>query len=47
MGRISWREALDTVASRLSEIKEQHAAAAVVFGRATPSGGVPPISSPG
>jgi anaerobic selenocysteine-containing dehydrogenase len=35
---ISWDEALDTVASRLSEIREQYGAEAVVFGRATPAG---------
>ena len=35
---ISWDEALDTIASRLLEIRKQHGAEAVVFGHATPSG---------
>jgi len=35
---ISWDEALDTVASRLLEIRNRHGAEAVVFGRATPAG---------
>jgi anaerobic selenocysteine-containing dehydrogenase len=35
---ISWDEALDTVASRLLEIRNQYGAEAVVFGRATPAG---------
>ena len=34
---ISWEEALDTVALRLLEIRKQHGAEAVVFGRATPA----------
>jgi anaerobic selenocysteine-containing dehydrogenase len=36
---ISWEEALDTVASRLVEIKTQSGPEAVVFACATPSGG--------
>jgi anaerobic selenocysteine-containing dehydrogenase len=36
--RISWEEALDTVVSRLSEIRVRHGAEAVVFGRSTPAG---------
>ena len=36
--RISWLEALDTITSRLSEIKQQYGAEAVVFGRSTPDG---------
>jgi anaerobic selenocysteine-containing dehydrogenase len=35
---ISWEEALDTVVSRLSQIRERYGAEAVIFGRATPSG---------
>ena len=35
---ISWQEALDTVAIRLSQIKEEHGPEAVVFGRSTPAG---------
>jgi anaerobic selenocysteine-containing dehydrogenase len=35
---ISWDEALDTITLRLSEIKQQHGAEAVVFGRSTPDG---------
>src|SRR5271165_3052521 len=35
---ISWDEALDTVASRLLEIRKHYGAEAVVFGRATPAG---------
>ncbi len=35
---ISWEEALDTVATRLSQIKAQSGAEAVVFGRSTPAG---------
>jgi anaerobic selenocysteine-containing dehydrogenase len=35
---ISWNEALDAVASRLLEIRDQYGAEAVVFGRATPAG---------
>jgi anaerobic selenocysteine-containing dehydrogenase len=36
--KISWQEALDTVATRLSQIKEEHGPEAVVFGRSTPAG---------
>ncbi len=36
--RISWEEALDTVVSRLSDIKDRYGPEAVVFSRATPAG---------
>jgi len=35
---ISWQEALDTVSTRLSQVKEEHGPEAVVFGRSTPAG---------
>ncbi|MBV8121517.1 MAG: molybdopterin-dependent oxidoreductase [Alphaproteobacteria bacterium] len=36
--KITWDEALGTVASRLLEIRDRYGAEAVVFGRATPAG---------
>ena len=36
--QITWDEALNTVASRLLEIRDRHGPEAVVFGRATPAG---------
>lgn len=36
--RISWQEALDTIASRMASIKAESGAEAVVFGVTTPSG---------
>jgi anaerobic selenocysteine-containing dehydrogenase len=36
--RISWEEAFDIVVSRLTEIRDQNGAEAVVFGRSTPAG---------
>ena len=36
--KISWQEALETVVTRLLQIKEEFGPEAVVFGRATPAG---------
>lgn len=43
---ISWEEALDTVASRLAQIKGQSSPEAVVFACGTPSGGASAVFAP-